>query len=302
MAERIIQLAKNLDALSLKAKTGLFDSGYASEKLDGVWVAAVYDGGTVTFFSSTLEEYISLNDGELEASIKELGIHSWTNFVLISEAYIPGREQQEISGLCRKQVRGHASEVQLHVHDILSIEEWQRGKSERFYKTRLMHLQAMLGGLETSHLKLIPQQPISSEQEFKDYAANIQRQAGEGACFRPSTALWESGNRGTNLVRIKELITYDLEVVRVGEVGVGAKGGLTGVIYVRWRQGAVPTAPAVEAPVRGMSHDELRAWSADPALIVGKIVEVHAMKFTNLGMLREPRFKCIREDKVVADL
>jgi hypothetical protein len=39
-----------------------------------------------------------------------------------------------------------------------------------------------------------------------------------------------------------------------------------------------------------------------PSLIHGKVVEVKAMKELPDGSLREPRFKCIREDKTIGDI
>lgn len=302
MAERIIQLAKNYDSLSLKAKKGLFDHGYASEKLDGVWVAAKCQDGNVEFFSSTLEDYCSLNYKALEDSIKALHIGSWTNFVLIAEAYIPGVDQQVISGKCRTKERGAAEGVQLWVHDILSIEEWQAGESRRPYSQRWLNLRTLMDWRTTDVLKLVDTYTISSEEQFIEFAKRCKTRGGEGACYRHAGALWKSGDRGTNLIRDKEKITYDLEVTGVGDVGTGERGGLTGVIFVRFRQYGDTNGIPVDIPVRGMTHDQLRAWAEDPSLIVGKIVEVHAMKFTNLGMLREPRFKSVREDKTIADL
>lgn len=302
MSKRIIQLAKNHDSLTAKARAAIFTGGWASEKLDGVWVAARCVGGEVTFYSSTLEEYVSLNATEVEAAIQSLHIGSWSDFVLIAEAYLEGEEQAVISGICRKQERGYADDVELRVHDILTLEEWRAGKSTRTYEQRLNSLVALFAGRSGDSLSMIPQRWIENEEGFITFANEIQEHGGEGACYRHKGALWESGDRGTNLIRIKEKITYDLEVSRVGEVGTGEKGGLTGVLYVWWRQFGAVSGDREEIPVRGMKHDDLRAWAEDPSLIVGKIVEVHAMKFTNLGMLREPRFKSVREDKLEADL
>lgn len=299
--DRIIQLATNLDKLSAKASKAAFaNGGYASEKIDGVWVAAVCINGVVEFYSSTLEKYISLNGTDLEAEIRSLHIGSWMSFVLIAEAYTPDTAQAVISGNCRTETIGYAKDIELHVHDILTLEEWSHGKSDTPYEQRKTKLSNLVG--TGRFVKRLEQYEISSPEALSEYALEVQRTGGEGVCYRPRLAGWLSGNRGTNLVRIKEKMTYDLEAIGVSGVQEGPNGGLLGVLQVKWREfGKVDGKESIQ-DIRGMTHDQLRAWNADPELIVGKIVEVEAMKFTAFGMLREPRFKVIREDKAVADL
>lgn len=302
-SDRIIQLATNLDKLSTKALAVAFNSGgFVSEKLDGVWVAAQCLDGDVTFKSSTMESYVALNGTQLERDIQALHVNSWTSFVLIGEAYHPDLEQAVISGLCRKETIGHAVGMQLHVHDILSTAEFYEGESVVPYKERLLRLDSLMDYKDTKHLQRITQTYIHGAEALKTHASIIQGRGGEGVCYRPENAGWVSGNRGTNLIRIKEKITYDLEALGVSGVEDGAKGGLKGVLQVKWREfGNVDGKESIQ-DIRGMSHDQLRAWRDNPELIVGQIVEVEAMKFTAYGMLREPRFKGIRTDKGVADL
>jgi DNA ligase-1 len=51
-----------------------------------------------------------------------------------------------------------------------------------------------------------------------------------------------------------------------------------------------------------MTDAQRELWWAEPTLINGKVVEVKAMKELPDGSLREPRFKCIREDKTIGDI
>lgn len=303
MGERIIQLATNLDKLSPARLKKLFKRGFASEKLDGVWMAATCVDGNIEFLSSTLEKYISFKGTELEDTIKQLHIRGWTNFVLIGEVYKEGVEQQVISGIARTEVEGHAGAMEFHVHDMLQINDWVLGNTSTPYSMRLVQLETLVGEeFRNASLKLIPQHEITSIEEFMAFSKAIKLQGGEGACYREEDAGWESGNRGTNLIRDKQKITVDLVVTGVKDVEEGDKGGLKGVITCRWRAFGKLENPVVDIPIRGMSFDQLRAWDKDNSLIVGKVVEVEAMKYTNLGMLREPRFKFIREDKEQGDV
>lgn len=303
MGERIIQLATNLDKLSPARLKKLFKRGFASEKLDGVWMAATCVNGNIEFLSSTLEKYISFIGTELEDTIKQLHVRGWTNFVLIGEVYKEGVDQQVISGIARTEVEGHAGAMEFHVHDMLQINDWVLGNTSTPYSMRLMQLETLVGEeFRNASLKLIPQHEITSIEEFMAFSKAIKLQGGEGACYREEDAGWESGNRGTNLIRDKQKITVDLVVTGVKDVEEGDKGGLKGVITCRWRAFGKLENTVVDIPIRGMSFDQLRAWDKDNSLIVGKVVEVEAMKYTNLGMLREPRFKFIREDKEQGDV
>ena len=301
MAERIIQLAKNLSELSAKKRDLAFKhGGWSSEKLDGVWVAAICFNGNVLFKSSTLEDYISLQDTELERDI-HTRMTGEDNCVLIGEAYKHGVEQNIISGICRTETRGIGTDIELHCHDILTLDEWESMAASRPYAERKVHLERLIQG-STQRLHTIPQFNIANEIQLLEMARAVQRRGGEGVCYRPMDAGWVSGDRSTNLIRDKEKITFDLEALGVSGVKTGPKGGLLGVLNVRWRKFGNPEGEECIQDVRGMTHDDLRAWDADPSLIAGKIVQIEAMKMTPYGTLREPRFKCIREDKTVADL
>lgn len=301
MADRAIQLASNLKDLSDKRKAAAFaKGGYMSEKLDGVWMAAVCGPTGINFYSASLEHYISFSRTELESEL--LALSASDAFVLIGEVYKEGVDQQTVSGIARTEREGHAEGIEFHVHDCMDVESWLDGQCRAGFKSRYASVLKLLEHHQSASLKIVEQHECHSAEEFLTFSKAIKLQGGEGAIFKPEDAEWIVGDRSTNVIRDKQLITYDLEVTRVGEVVPGDKGGLKGVIYVRWREWGKAENPALDIPIRGMKHKELLAWAEDPSLIVGKIVEVHAMTFTNLGMLREPRFKFVREDKDTADL
>jgi DNA ligase-1 len=245
---------------------------------------------------------MSLNGTLVQQDIQALHVGSWTSFVLIAEAWHPDLEQAVISGLCRTEVAGAAKGIQLHVHDILSLAEFDAGESVVPYKERLLRLDSLMGYKDTEHLTRITQTYIHGAEALKTHASIVQGRGGEGVCYRPENAGWESGNRGTNLIRIKEKITFELEAIGVSGVEAGSKGGLKGVLQVKWREFGKEDGKESIQDIRGMKHSQLLEWRDNPELIVGKIVEVEAMKFTAFGMLREPRFKSVRLDKNVADV
>jgi ATP-dependent DNA ligase len=295
------QLAKNLDAIPEKKRVAMFP-GYMSPKLDGVFMFAVCIGGSVTFLSRTGEIAISMKGTQIERDIQQIHVSSWTDFVLVGEFYHPDMEQAETSGIFRKQQEGYAEGCQFHVHDKLTLQEFEEGRAIRDFLDRTTALTVLLSGIPLMAVCRVQQYRCSDEPAFKQFAAGIQKHGGEGGIYRPFSAAWIAGDRSTNLVRIKQEISYDLLVTGVTEVKEGPKGGLLGAIQVRFRRFADPLGETITVDVRGMDHDQLREWSENPALIVGKIVKVAAMRLTNKGSLREPRFKEVRFDKDIPDL
>ena len=302
MAERDIQLASNLDALSPKRRSEAFaEGGYASEKLDGVWAGLWVEGSEAFFFSSSEERMISM----MQTTALSEANDQLPDGVYLGELWHPQLPQKDISGISRKKVPGYGEVLEFHIHDLIPIDEYREGKAKEFYCERRDLLIESVFPAESNHLyqrlRVIPQHWVGTEEEFLEFESRLPK-GSEGACFKPFLALWEKGNRGINVIRIKRTLTYDLLVTGVSEVDRTEKGGLTGGIIVGWKKFAKPEGEYEEQIIRGMSLAELEAWAADPSLIVGKIVEVQAMNITPLGYLREPRFKAVREDKHKPDV
>lgn len=302
MAERNIQLASNLDALSPKRRAEAFErGGYASEKLDGVWAGLRVEGGVAEFFSSSEETMISMQ-GTTAMQEAELRL---PDGVYIGELWNPELPQKDISGISRKKVPGRGERLEFHMHDYIPIDDYTKGETSITYCVRRAAVIEAVFPAEHNHvyrrLRVIPQHKVDSEEEFIDFEEHLPK-GSEGAIFKPDFALWEKGNRGINVIRIKRTMTFDLLVTGVSEVERTEKGGLTGGIIVGWKKFAKPEGEYEAQLIRGMSHAELEAWAENPSSIVGKIVEVRAMNITPLGYLREPVFKVVREDKQKPDV
>ncbi len=300
-AKHYAQLAKNLKDLKPKDVDAMFP-GYISEKLDGVFMFAVCIGGGVEFYSRTGELVLSPLGTQIEKDIRAISVSSWVDFVLVGEFYKPDTEQSEISGVFRKQKVGYAEGYEYHIHDTLRPDEFSSGLSTMPYYQRLQRMDALLFGVELCSVRRVPQNLCFTSGVLIDAGISAFAKGAEGVIYRPQNAGYVAGNRGTNLVRIKQECSYDLEVLGVNEVKRSAKGGLEGSIKVKWRTWGNIDGEIVEQDIRGMSHEQLLAWADNPSLIVGKIVKVAAMRLTRYGMLREPRFKEVRFDKEAPDL
>ena len=127
-------------------------------------------------------------------------------------------------------------------------------------------------------------------------ADKVWQAQGEGVILKRSTAPYSPEKRNFDLMKIKEELTLDLEVIgMVAGKDTGKYANTLGGLLVRDK------ASNVHA-VSGMTDDQRITWWNNQDLILGKVVEVKAMKRLTDGSLREPRFKAIRFDKAVSEI
>ena len=144
---------------------------------------------------------------------------------------------------------------------------------------------------------------MNNEVEARDFAATIIFAGGEGAVFKQPKGAWTAGKKNEVMMKIKQELSYDLLCIGVDRGDIDGKYGNTlGTLQLQFRRFGKQDGELVAVHVSGMTDEQRTAWWNAPELIIGEIVQVDAMRFTDFGMLREPRFKGIRYDKEQADI
>ncbi|GEM_PF-423571 len=286
---------------------------HITEKLDGVFAFFLWIAGGWATFTRTGEQVKSC--GHLERHLEELGVDK--SLVIIGEVLklvqLPGGSDGpfnevgyapvgETSGSFRRHERDPS--LRLVIHDCLTQEEFISGSSLWGYVDRIGDRLSCSGGVlivpwEDTKTTLIRLANYSMGilKNAHYIAKSILSRGGEGIILRDPHATWEAGKRDHRIMRIKQFITKDLEVVGVKE-GVGKMTGMAGSLMCRWK---TPDGTLHEIPVAGGDFAQRTAWLQRPWQIIGKIIEVEAMRMTPEGFLREPRYKGIRFDKTEAD-
>ncbi len=115
----------------------------------------------------------------------------------------------------------------------------------------------------------------------------------DGVILRKRNALWEEGRSKNSVIKFKPIAsnTYDLLVLAYEKAKGEKTGRTTGTLMCQWKGDKLLRVST------GLSYEEQQ----NVELFVGKIVEVAGMGLTRDGMLREPRFHCVREDKSSPD-
>ena len=263
-----------------------------SEKFDGVFCAAINrhwpsdkecPENNVVIVSRTGEEYHSLD--HLKPYLNKFFKVQNTEVILF-EALIPGEKQQVVSGACRDTKKQH-EEVKAAIYGIVSETNhitFTSGEGNKFIDPNAVPY------------FFIVHQVVESEDRVMEIYDAVVAAGGEGIVLSPAMEQkYEPGKRNASMVKLKDGLSFDLEVI-------GMKGGKEGTKYAntlgtltcRWKGDDVIT-------VSGMKDDQRDLWWNNPELIIGKIIQVDAMTYTADGMLREPRYKCIRTDKEEAD-
>lgn len=221
----------------------------------------------------------------------------------LGECWAPDLPFNEISGLFRRQTPDEETcRLQFAVFDYLTYEEWDVGQSTVAYADRVARI--------VPALSLVPQAsaPVWLAGSFGHIAetwpnttaqtvCNKLVEAGgyDGLILRDPYGLWLKGSGGTTgeIIKIKRKLSFDLRIIDVEE-GKGKHAGRLGALVVSFHGKKLRIGT-------GFTDAERRDWYTPFSTILGKIAEVEAMDYSSDGLLREPRFKGIRYDKVEPD-
>ena len=163
------------------------------------------------------------------------------------------------------------------------------------FKHRWKLASYLVGRIDLPEMTLVVPITASSNPDcWQRIAEDVWSRGGEGVILKALQAPFEPGKRNSNMMKIKEELTLDLEVVGMFEGEGKYLGTLGGLI--------VAGLDMYRHRISGMTDTQRDEWWADEDLILGQIVEVKAMKKLKDGSLREPRFKAIRHDKYVEDM
>jgi hypothetical protein len=133
-----------------------------------------------------------------------------------------------------------------------------------------------------------------NQRTWQRRVEEVWERGGEGIILKRVEGVFSPDKRNYDLMKIKEEVTLDLLVTHL-VIGEGKYENCTGALECVDSKGIVHR-------ISGMTDDQRVSWWKDPKQVVGKVVEVRAMKVNTDGSLREPRFKAIRYDKSPQDI
>lgn len=271
--------------LAKEKKNFRITSEYAiSEKLDGWYVYLDYIDNKWRGFKSSGSNIIPALD-HLIPKLKNFTPKNNTRFIF--EGTIPGKGIYEVNSALKRQ-KEDALNIILNLHDIIDLEN-----PSVIYKTRLeiiTNVGYVLQDYLENRFKVIPTIDITEDESlFLNYFNMLTSENREGIILKKLNAGYSFGKRNSDMMKIKEEITEDCKVINIIK-GEGKYQDTVGALVVQRENG-------VYIQVSGMTDKQRELWWEDRMSIIGKTVEIKAMKELPDGTLREPRFKLVREDR-----
>lgn len=209
------------------------------------------------------------------------------NMRLIFEGTIPGMEFKDLNGIFNR-LSPVQEIVVFKLHDVLTEEN----KPFNLRYKQALDIELKLNSDLVEAVKL-----LSVSREKVDWVRcyeQILSQGGEGVILKQAFGLYHPDKRNHTLMKIKCELTLDLVVIGLVK-GEKKYANTLGALQVQEKDGTVHT-------ISGMTDAERDYFWTFPDEIIGKVVEVQAMKRISNGSLREPRFKAIRYDKAVSEI
>jgi DNA ligase-1 len=267
-----------------------------SIKFDGVYAYQIIRPGDYRIFSRTGMQYTSLK--HLEDSARE-NMSALGHCVLIFEVWHDSYPVNIISGKCRDQGEQHP-ELHAVLHDVIPYRDFVAGKCQIPYKLRLRSVKQV----QAEYYRFAMNFELGNESEANRAFDTFVSEGHEGIIGRNPEGMWIAGHKkNADMWKKKIELSYDLEVVGMLE-GKGKYTNTLGVLQCKFKTFGKPDGEDCIVECSGMTDAQRRAWwlPTSTETIIGKIVKVDAMTFSANGLLREPRFKEVREDKLEADI
>lgn len=253
------------------------------EKYDG-WYGYYQDGAIYSFSDRIIPSVQWLAD-KIRVQMESIGATGRIIFEILVHGY---PEFHILNGMLNRK-KEPCKLAYLMVHDYIpktdnytNIERY--GLSKRIVKALDLPMVYSAPLLEVT----------SCEFKWQRHCDFIWKQGGEGVILKLATGHYKWGGRDYTMLKIKEEVTVDLLVTDLQE-GEGRLVGHVGALVCKDKAGNTHY-------IAGLTDEVRYDWWRDPSQIVGKVVEVKAMKVLKDGSLREPRFKAIRHDKGAEDI
>jgi DNA ligase-1 len=179
-----------------------FQSGdwYGSRKLDGVRCICRKEMNTVTFYSRSGKEFLTLDN--LANEISKIG----GDFILDGEICMVDKDGNEDFQGIMKQIRKKDHQIdnpKFFVFDYLTLEEFDNKVGTKPLTERLSNgYDSLPENINSDMLEFLPQEQLTTEKQFTEMAKDAEEAGFEGIMVRKNVGY--EGKRSHNLLKVKK--------------------------------------------------------------------------------------------------
>ena len=286
-----VQLAKSWHEHCHKVKGDII----ITTKLDGVRCAIIKEKGEVKFISRQGQRFTGLTHLEKEAKMLP------DNFVFDGELLAKNHDNLSAKDLYRLTMKmvskdGEKDDVEFHMFDMLSLEDFNNGKSKNCCETRKNSITEHLRIIGSKWIKDVPVLYHGDDYSMvKTLLDEALAKGVEGVMVNLAKSVYQC-KRTDTLLKAKAVQSCDIEIVGFEE-GEGKYKGTLGSLVVDYKGNR-------EVGVGSGLSDADRAFIwLNRENLIGTIVEVEFTEETNNQnnekvSMRFPRFLRLRPDKI----
>ena len=255
-----------------------FQSGdwYGSRKLDGVRCICRKEMNTVTFFSRSGKEFLTLDN--LANEISKIG----GDFILDGEICMVDKDGNEDFQGIMKQIRKKNHQIdnpKFFVFDYLTLEEFDNKVGTTPLTERLSNGHDHLPkNINSDMLAFLPQEQLTTEEQFTEMAKEAEEAGFEGIMVRKNIGY--EGKRSHNLLKVKKFHDAEYTVletvngnIRWTENGKQIERECLSSIIIEHKGCRVSVGS-------GFSKEQREMYHSSPQDIIGKTVTVQYFEET----------------------
>ena len=255
-----------------------FQSGdwYGSRKLDGVRCICRKENDTVTFFSRSGKEFLTL--GKLEFEIKDIP----GDFILDGEICMVDKDGNEDFQGIMKQIRKKDHQIEnpkFFVFDYLTLEEFDNKTGTVPLTERLINgINNLPLTINSNMLEFLQQEQLTTEERFTEIKIAAEDAGFEGIMVRKNVGY--EGKRSHNLLKVKKF--HDAEYTVLGTTNA----------FIRWTENGKQVERECLSNITiehkgckvnvgsGFSKEQREMYFESPQDIIGKTVTIQYFEET----------------------
>lgn len=246
---------------------------YVQPKLDGMRCLIIVRSGIVKLMSREGKEIITMD--HIKAVVQNMVTPS-SNFIMDGELYSHGLSFQENMRLIKK-VRPETINVVYHMYDVVESTP---------FTTRYNTIQDLVRMFNTPYIELVSTKAINKAGLAQAHGISLSL-GYEGTIVRWGTEGYQMGSRSKYLLKYKDFLDLDAEIIDVIPFESRPKQG---VVVCKYKGLTFKATPK-------MSHTERELLLTNKKDIIGKKANIRYFELTDDGIPRFPIFCGVHEDR-----